>query len=215
MQFRKMQLLLAVLMAACADRPTDAGMITINTVVEGRVRDVFGVSFGPLIDSHIEAFTNGSFVTRGILEFDISSLPSISAITSVKLRIANYTGNGSAIDVYGFSGDGTLTLADAAISGTAIASFTTVGLNEITLPTAFLDSLAGSGNQYARLVLDQTIIPMGALFIESGSALGQDPVLSVEFNETSVPEPTAIILFGCGAIAVFGRSYSTRRRSLR
>ena len=78
------------------------------------------------------AFTqSGGLVRNGIMEFDLTSIPNSTTITSATLEItltrfvSNTGGNPAAIDIFAYDGDGVVDIADYDAAGTQVADAST------------------------------------------------------------------------------------------
>ena len=89
---------------------------------------------------------------RGVLEYDISSIPTGATITGAKIMFeVNSIGGSGGIRVYGYAGDGAASIDDALQVGTQIGvgdfPFGETGTQTMDISTQFVQSLVGN-SQY-------------------------------------------------------------------
>jgi hypothetical protein len=141
----------------------DPGVNTLQPVDDGHARDTDRdeVVFEELQLNWNEfttqaASSTGSFgESRGILEFDVSSIPAGAIIQSAVLTL-DVTGQSGTtpldLDIFAFDGNGIVEVSDATQTASAIGRLTTTpgieGLKSVpvVLDTALLQSLMGSGD---------------------------------------------------------------------
>ncbi|HEY3393007.1 MAG TPA: cadherin-like domain-containing protein [Lacipirellulaceae bacterium] len=138
----------------------DPGVNTLQPVDDGHARDTDrdGVVFEELqLTSHqftTQAASASFGESRGILEFDVSSIPSGASIQSAVLTL-DVTGQSGTtpldLDIFAYGGNGIVEVSDATQTASAIGRLTTTpgieGLKSVpvVLDTAMLQSLVGSG----------------------------------------------------------------------
>jgi len=197
-------------------QPADATVLTLNSHVQGFVRDSAPVNntpnfafLGPVAVVNSTTFSGGSVVRqtedRGIVEFDISGLT--DPATQVELLLTR-TGNTlpptQTMVVNGYTGNGAIELADFS-AGSQVGSFSFSNETSITLNvTGFVNSQIGNG------FIGFSIRQDGLVF-QNGTAFGNDssnyPVLRIT---TPMPEPGTLALFGLG---LAGLGCMRRRRA--
>jgi hypothetical protein len=133
----------AVLNKACRPNATVRSLVA---VVDGIVRDGNQVLDGSIV----QALHVPSMEDRGIIEFNISSLP--RSISSAKLKLVVYASMGPypfAIGAFAYAGDGVLS-SDDWDSGAPFTSFRYAGEARVTLDvTRVLQGLVASGADIA------------------------------------------------------------------
>ena|SRR5215213_339751 len=144
----------AVTLLLCSTAP-DATASTREPVVDGIIRDggPFGAKDGipdVILDgSVVQTLHVPSFEDRGIIEFNLSGLP--QPILKVELVLPVFSSNGPfpfTIDVFGYTGDGALTLSDWA-QGSLLTSFSHSGEQTVTLDvTSFIHSAVAAGDAF-------------------------------------------------------------------
>ncbi len=166
----------------------------ITASVDGYVRDanrdgVFTVvdSTGANILTRSTTGTNVGF-ERGILEFDLSTISTALSVNTATLvlNVSQFTKDGvifPKMDVYGYTGDGTVTTADGSVAATQIGTTTVSATGElrITLDTAFVRS---QGGNFLGIRLENPVLngPFGIYSaIESAAA---DPTLELDLALT-------------------------------
>jgi hypothetical protein len=156
---------------------------------------------------------DGLVIDRGLLEFDLSGIPSSATIESVSFafRIV-LTGSGSqGVDVVGYSGDGAVAIGDATVAGTLLGNYDAgplgLGFHSLDLGTAFLQALVGTGASLGlRLQADADGVNTAIGSPEFGD---EEPKVVVTF---SLPEPGAAISLLAGAIWIWSNAGPSRRR---
>ena len=194
----------------------NAGTISLSATVDGRVRDVDGLFFGPVLvaGDRLETFLNsGGFETRSALEFSLGTIPANSVITSVTLDLEALLAIGMTepINAFGYVGDGVLAVGDV-FGGSAIGSFVPQpGSNTAVLDAAFVQSLVDNGDSFFGINLRTSSTATHYTFndMEAGPAL--EPILTIVYEDvTAVPEPTALAIWFLFGIA--GSGMAMRRR---
>jgi len=144
----------AVTLLLCSTAP-DATASTREPVVDGIIRDggPFGAKDGipdvVLDGSVVQTLHVPSFEDRGIIEFNLSGLS--QPILNVELVLPVFASNPFpfTIDVFGYTGDGALTLSDWA-QGSLLTSFSHSGEQTVTLDvTSFISSAVAAGDAFA------------------------------------------------------------------
>lgn len=136
----------------------NASIIDITATFDGRIRDVNGLFFGPLLlpnNTILEGFLNsGGFDTRIVMEFDVSGISGSIVSADILLPAASRVASGTMLDIFAYSGNGTMELADA-FAGAAAGSFapTTSGVNTVGLTAGTLQSLLDGGATYIGIVM--------------------------------------------------------------
>jgi hypothetical protein len=150
---------------------SDPGVDTILPDADGRARDADqdGNVFEDVATHFHEivvqtAAANGSFgETRGIVEFDTSTIPAGAIIESAVLSVdvsgtAHFPGNDIVMDVFGYEGNGVVESSDANETANHLGRLTietdngsTLGSAPISLDVARLQSLVDGGGQVGLL----------------------------------------------------------------
>lgn len=170
--------------------------INLTLLADGRIRDVDGVSDGPTLHTtdFLEAYHGvDGFITRTFIEFDISSIPDGSEIGSASLQLTQIGGDlGTTIDIYGYVGDGAVTLSDAP-AGSQIDSFEPVlGVNTIDLSTTYIRDRVNAGDTILGLALrSANQDDLNTNFRDSDFSSEAGPMLTLTLAE---PEPSTFVI---------------------
>jgi len=178
--------------------PANAAIIEITATFDGRIQDVNGVSSGPTLleDAYLEAYLGtGGYDTRIIMEFDVSGITASIASADIMLPTAVSVTSGNQINVFAYSGNGVLELADA-FAGTDVGLFTATSssANTVSLDTGVLQSLLDGGATHFGFMM-RTVNPGQAYWSDTNST-------QLMLNTTVVPVPAAVWLFGSGLIGL-------------
>ena len=106
-------------------------------------------------DTTLEGFLNSAgFDTRIVMEFDVFGISGSIVSADILFPIASRVASGTMLDIFAYSGNGTMELADA-FAGAAAGSFapTTSGVNTIGLTAGTLQSLLDGGATYIGIVM--------------------------------------------------------------
>lgn len=197
----------------------DARAVSIPATVQGliRIEPISGFVAGPNPD-YIEIFHQNTDDSRGIVEFNISSLTAPVSSAQIFLTRAS-VGFGTfppkTFNALGYVGNGTLELADYS-AGTTASPFLYGG--ELTASvdvTTFVNSLVGSTTFVGfTLLKDSEPAFVGARFNQI--SLGQ-PFASLEVDPAGpvpepIPEPATLVLLGSTFAAVGVARWRQRRR---
>ena len=180
---------LAVTLLLCSSAP-DATASTRDPVVDAIIRD--GGPFGPkdgigdvvLDGSVVQTLHVPAFEDRGIIEFDLSGLS--QPILSVELVLPVFSSNPFpfTIDVFGYAGDGVVTLSDWD-QGSLLTSFLYSGEQTVTLDvTSFIQSAVAAGDAFAGFNLRFADPPVIGPFVAFRS-LEFPPSAFLRINESS------------------------------
>jgi hypothetical protein len=148
-------MVLVVVVLLCSNAP-DTTAATRQPVVDGSIRDGVpfsakdGIPDSTLDLSVVQALDVPNFEDRGIIEFSLSGLS--QPILNAELVLPVFSSNGPypfTIDVFGYAGDGVLTLSDWA-QGSHLTSFSYSGEQIVTLDvTSFISSAVAAGDAFA------------------------------------------------------------------
>ena len=151
---------------------------------------------------------------RFALEFDLGAIPSDITITSASLSIGS---NGSpapgSVEIYGYSGNGVIEVADMTGGSLASGPFVPVIFANTRDVTSFLQGLVNGGAgfagfrvQYASQVLDSNV----QIYSSEFTLAEQRPVLTIEFTANStftVLDIAGGLLVGASGVDVGGEFY--------
>lgn len=181
-------------------------IIDVNPTFDGRVRDINGEQFGPLLDTtnFIEMF-QGNIETRSVAEFATTGLlgSTINA-ASFSLPAMDRT-NAGTVELFAFAGNGTLELADV-FAGDFVGSFapSIVNDNVASLDVGVLQALLDSAATHIGIML---LTPDSANAVIRGSDISR---LQLDIVAAQVPTPGALVLVGS---SLLGLAALRRRRS--
>lgn len=202
-----------VALSASSDRECHAGLIHLTPAVDGFAHDraLSGSFNSPVVTSAnipIQLLSGGE--VRGMFEFDIRPVPLLASVESVsfQFRTVSFTTNTTEVEIFGYAGDGLLTVEDATRPGTLLTTYdpNAVGIQTVDLGPAFLQSLLGTSDSLG-LRLQGALPPvnMNIAGFESGAA--SSPQLIVEFSiapTAAVPEASSLSLLSIGMFVLFG-----------
>ena len=188
----------------------------INTSVFGTVRSKNSdglksvLSTDLIIQVNNGRTENDAFIgadDRGIFEFDISSLSNAYNSAVLSLRTANNSEKTSTIELYGYSGDGIVSIDDWG-SGTFLSSVTYVNPTDFSIVsfdiTDFINSMIGSSNQWAGIAMRQITYSPSVATNFCGTSTSPRCQYQPQLHLTAVPAPAAIWLFGTGFAGLIG-----------
>jgi hypothetical protein len=214
-----------------------ASLITVTAVVSDRGIDGFprdGVFDGVFGNPSVTQVTTppsgdpGS-EERTAIEFLLTALfPADTIVDSVSLTLSPQgsalnlgLGPGEVAEVHGYSGDGTIQVADLMVAN-SVGSIgpTADGPVTIALATSWFQALVDAADSHAGLMFKGVDGPNAVLFnfagTFSGIPIANRPTLSVEYhtpeNPTPVPEPATLGLVAVGAVLAAQRGRMRRRR---
>jgi hypothetical protein len=160
-------------------------------------------------------FLNIFTVTRGILEFDISSITGPVQNATLTFEVNSLSGPNTTVDIFGYAGNGIAELADAYLGNSVLGSIDVDNPTMYNLDvTSFINGLLTGGSQHAgfNLRMSSEYSQSGVGYdneiniVTSSSAGYTPPLLTI----TSVPLPGAVWLFATGLLALTGL---TRKQS--
>ena len=205
--------LLALFPATFLLFPAHAATVNLLPVADGHIADggILGLSVNST-DTRVSTLSSGRD-TRGIVEFDLSTIPSAATITSVDFIVTqgstfSNTASTALIEFYSFAGDGSITVADFASPGTLQRSENFVLPSPIG--TTFILSMsdlapfqavAGTNNEIGIRADTVNFVTFRFYSTESGVSSEQMPNLRV----TYVPEPSS------GLYLLISAAFLTRR----
>jgi hypothetical protein len=217
--FRIPVILTGLVVVLAIVQPASAG--TLTDVAHGTVRDGVLNSTPPdgtpdaTIPVTIEVLnepTNWKIVDQGIVEFDLSTA---GVVTSATLNLTSTFPNslaGTSFDLYGYSGNGTLDLADWGL-GNYLTSFLLPTLNSTVSVdvTGFIQGFGGTGIAGFRISLPTQHFNQIAEFGASGVGSPRDSFPTLDFTTSVVPLPAGAWL-GLGLLGALGVIRRRRRR---
>jgi hypothetical protein len=208
-----------------------ANTITIVGSVDATISDTNGdgifdsttaenpSTFG-LVVRQFENFSSSiSFEDRAVIEFSLAGIAPTDTITGLTFTFgeSSATSNsGRIVGVYGFAGDGAISLADATAPATELASYDNwaigLGAHTLTLDPSTLQSLLGHTSYFAiRLQGDQLSTNTSLNSLEEN--FGTPPQITVT---TAAPLPSPLrLLAGLGILVACGQWWSRRRAGIR
>ena len=199
---------------ALAASPAHAITVTLPTVSEGTiVDDGSNGSFETVEDGSggglsIRQFEN-LVAERVGLEYNVSSIPNDAVVTGARFTFStvSFTSNtGRVVDVLGFAGNGSVTIADATAPAVPLGSYNSftggLGAQTVNLNIASLQALLAGDFVGLRLQAGAETVNTQIGSSAFGGSI-EPPRLVIDY--TVVPEPTsAALLFG-GAWLIVGR----------
>ena len=99
---KKAKLIIATILMG-ASVSVNASIIDITATFDGRIRDVNGVDFGPVLEqaTSLEAFLDtGGFDTRIIMEFDISGISGSITSANILFPAAEFVAADTQLDIF-------------------------------------------------------------------------------------------------------------------
>lgn len=163
---------------------------TIQPTVDGTIQDAFknGIPDTVLEGSIVEALDVPSFEDRGIIEFSLAGVS--QPIFKAELVLPVFASNGPfpfTVDVFGYTGDGVLTLSDW-FQGSLLTSFSYSGEQTVTLDvTSFINSRVAAGDAFVGFNF-QFAVPSNINLNGPTIAIGSlefPPAASLRINESS------------------------------
>ena len=182
-------LFVAVVVLLCSTAP-DTPAQTIQPTVDGSVRDANkdGNPDLTLDNSVVQLLDIPSFEDRGIIEFSLAGLS--QPILNAQLVLPVFGSMGPfpfTVDVFGYTGDGAMTLSDWA-PGSLLTSFSYSGEQTVTLDvTSLVNSRVAAGDAFVGFNF-QFAVPSGINFNGPFVAFGSleiPPAASLRINELS------------------------------
>jgi hypothetical protein len=179
-------------------QPSANGTTRLTPSVDGSVRDAGGNGFdsGDTVNSTGTSLLiqGGATPSRGVMEFDLRSLPTNRALKSAWLFFSTSALVGGTtvnvpIDIYGYSGDGAVSAADASL-GTKIGSrpiSNADGSNQLKIHSAPLDA------SYLRTLVGTS--QLGLVFRNDATSDGVE-INSSESSVASDLKPYLVLQFG-------------------
>jgi hypothetical protein len=234
-------------------RDACAGMLVLNPTVDGTYSPLTGAIDNTTTLAvglaEVRTLKDGSLVGGEMmagLEFQLPALPTGAVIQSATLSLTSLGASAGGAgyreliySLHAYMGDGLLDVADFGVSDPIGGPYTASvdgaidlkgGGANLVLPdlssvdvTSFVQSLYGSGTEYAGLVLRSDSLPDPTQFFyqrfvgvpSGGKPLVGYPTLTIEFNAPGeAPEPASLLLFAMG-IASMASGKLRRRRSMR
>lgn len=157
-------------------------------------------------------------IFRGVFEFDISSIPTSSPVSSASFSLQpNFVGwaGNATVQVHGYTGNGAVDISDVGVSNVVTSFLITSSSPSVIVPlvldvTSFVQGLVNSGPGFAGFMLQSTLESSKNSVVRFYSVevthsnptveAAWRPTLSVDFTpaETPVPEPATLLLLGTG-----------------
>ncbi len=195
------------------------GITKANTIINPKFA-VAGTAIDKEFDGHFETLINGlestfaigrvmppdSFQSerRGIMEFDISTIPHNAYIekATLNLYVVSYGGSRST-NIYGYVGNGVLDASDAMRTNNLLASHLHYiwGLDV----TPFVQNMVVNSYSYAGFLGVETSNGANANYIVTTDPWYNTSYLEIDY----VPEPATLFLLALGAFALRTKQFKT------
>jgi hypothetical protein len=212
-------LLIVVALVTFGSRATQATTLDLSPTAVGSVVDDAGNIADGTFDRVIstsapEVAASNNYTYRAVMEFDLSSIPVGAGLDCCVVKpqlhwtLGNSTNPPVDVQLYGYAGDGVLSVNDAYQSNLiATASIPQFDSNDPTFSinvASFLDAAVAAHYSFAGFMFKLAVEPSdeGVQF--------RDPMLLVKFSDPSTPLPTpdppSLPLFatGLGLMGLFG-----------
>jgi hypothetical protein len=189
-------------------------VITPKAVVAGTAIDKgFDGYFETLINGLESTFSIGRIMPpdsfqserRGILEFDISTIPHNAYIEKATLYLAvvSYGGPTRSMKFYGYAGNGVLDATDPVQTNNLLASnlHNYSGINV----TPFVQNMVDNSHSYAGFLGVETVNGANSNFIVTTDPWSRTSYLEINY----VPEPASLFLLALGAISLRNKKSKT------
>lgn len=213
--------------------PAQAAVVKLTPVADARVSDTDGDGvfesistanidrdFGLVVRQFQDFTPTVDFEDRAVIEFDLSSVPTDIAIDTLTFdfRTTAFTSSSNTVTIFGYIGDGVVSLDDATVKATSLGSYNVqslgLGQQSVPLEASLLQPLL-SQSSFLGLRLQGTdpTVNTSIASLENNSP----PTLTVQFqNEPeAVPEPLTIL--GSATAIGFGvllkREHSKKQRN--
>lgn len=193
--------------------PSNAATVNLLPVADGQVVD--GGALGFSVDSTATTVRTRSSGrdTRGVYEFDLSTIPSLATIVSVDLVLTlassiTNTASNAPVEFYSITGDGAITVADFDSPG--ILQNTEIYTLPVSIGTTLTISMTDltpfqnvvSTNNEIGIRLDTVNF---VTFLTHSSEAAVSPDLMPTLQVTFVPEPSAALLLLIATVSVTWR----------
>lgn len=217
--------LAAAVSAGAALAPTQVNaMIAINTTAQGSITDFIPLlapdGVGDQLSMTFMDVRHNTTIgfqvreSRAFMEYDLSAVTGPVSQATITINTTNGA-SGKAIDVYGYTGNGTLELGDFPL-GAFVTSFVAPAVQTTIDVTAFINTQVTGGSAFAgfnlRLQQEDT-----SYISQFGTTTTNYPLLTVDLatnpgggGGTTIPEPGMLALFGLG---LAGLGYVRRRKA--
>ncbi len=210
----------ASLTLACGSAAIAQPVVDIVVSADARIQTsgVLGSSVQSESAVNINTSMSGpNNISNGVFEFDLSSLAFDAVITEATLllrtdiQITNLGGNPAPLSLFGFTGDGTVTVADN-VGGTLIGSRgdlvgtanNTDFAIDLTAGVASLNAVLADANSDDFFTIRSETISFASFIVDALESTDADAVPAT-LRLTLVPEPTTAGLLGLGGLALLAR----------
>lgn len=197
-------------------------VITLTPVVDGEVSTAFG---GPLTAftgmGQVSQLESSTQTQRGVLEFDLTQLPSGTVVSSAQLKVIvrgwahnTVSGISAAIDVSAYVGDGNVSVPDYFNNANLIGSSLPIsdfGLLTINLQPGYIQSLLSTHQHYLGLLTLGRPVGFQSSFASTEYAAQFPTLYTPPTLAINVPEPGIAVMLA--ALIILPRVHRQKRIS--